>query len=186
MKVLDVKKEHLEKLANYRDAILPNPPLKHLFLELTLRCNENCLHCGSRCTAESKVNELSLDEYKRILDEISYDFDVKSFMLNITGGEPLLRRDFYDIMDYANKLGFVWGMTSNGTLIDDEAAKRLYDCGMKTISVSIDGLENTHDFLRGKKGCNFQIRIFYSTHSPYIFYFRKQCMCGLIPVSLIM
>ncbi len=152
MKVIPTKFSHLSQLADYRDKILNHPPLKNLFLELTLRCNENCIHCGSKCSQFSSVSELSTQQYKEILDGIKRDFDVKKFMLNITGGEPLLRGDFYEIMDYANKLGYIWGMTSNATLIDDEAAQKLKACGMRTISVSIDGLSETHDRLRGKKG----------------------------------
>ena len=55
-------------------------------------------------------------------------------------------------MGYANKLGYIWGMTSNGTLINDEVAKKLQKCGMRTIAISIDGIEATHDRLRGRKG----------------------------------
>jgi len=73
-------------------------------------------------------------------------------MLNITGGEPLLRKDFFEIMGYAHELGFQWGMTSNATLITADIARRLADCGMQTISVSIDGLPETHDRLRGLPG----------------------------------
>ena len=60
---------------------------------------------------------------------------------DITGGEPLLRKEFFDIMGAAHELGFSWGMTSNATLIDDSVAKDLKKVGIGTISVSIDGLE---------------------------------------------
>ena len=73
-------------------------------------------------------------------------------MLCITGGEPLLRQDLFDIMGHAHSLGWHWGMTSNGTLIDDAVARELKRCGMGTISVSIDGLEKTHDAFRQTKG----------------------------------
>ena len=107
----------MRQLAEYRRSILGRPPLKNLFLELTLRCNERCLHCGSRCGEHDAVPELSLDQYNTILDDLKRDFGTKQIELDITGGEPLLRRDFYDIM-----------------------------------SVSIDGLEATHDSLRGMRG----------------------------------
>ena len=152
MNPYDVKIQHMRQLADYRRSIIDAPPLRNLFLELTLRCNERCIHCGSRCGEHDRVPELSLDQYRRILDDVKRDFGTESLELDITGGEPLLRRDFYDIMGYAHSLGFRWGMTSNATLIDDEAARKLHECGMKTISVSIDGLEQTHDRLRGMKG----------------------------------
>ena len=150
--IYTVKNKHLTQLAEYRDSIIKRPPLKHLFFELTLRCNLHCIHCGSRCGEYDNPPELSLSQYKRIMDDIKRDFDLSKLQLYITGGEPLLRRDFFDIMNYANKLGFRWGMTTNACLIDDNIAKKLYESGMKTVSVSIDGLEDTHDSLRGKKG----------------------------------
>ncbi len=147
----EVKKKHLHELADYTDQLYRSPKLHKLFLELTLRCNEHCFHCGSSCdyTAE---NEMSADDYKRILDEVKEDFDIRKMMLCITGGEPLLRHDFFEIMSYANELGYAWGMTSNATLITPEIAHKLALCGMKTISVSIDGLEETHDRYRGLPG----------------------------------
>lgn len=152
MNPAQVKIIHMRQLAEYRRSIIGAPPLKNLFLELTLRCNERCIHCGSRCGEHDRVNELSKEQYRKILDDVKRDFGVKQVELDITGGEPLLRRDFFDIMSYANSLGFRWGMTSNATLINDDIAHGLHECGMKTISVSIDGLESTHDSLRGVNG----------------------------------
>ena len=152
MNPAQVKIIQMRQLAEYRRSIIGAPPLKNLFLELTLRCNERCIHCGSRCGEHDRVNELSKEQYRKILDDVKRDFGVKQVELDITGGEPLLRRDFFDIMSYANSLGFRWGMTSNATLINDDIAHRLHECGMKTISVSIDGLESTHDSLRGMNG----------------------------------
>lgn len=99
-----------------------------------------------------KSDELTLDQYKSFLDKVKKDFGTKGFMLCITGGEPLLRRDFFDIMGYANELGFCWGMTTNATLIDDKVAERLKEYGMSTVSVSIDGLKETHDWFRRTTG----------------------------------
>ena len=149
--IVQLKKDHLKLLANHRRQLYKHPVLKFLFLELTLRCNERCLHCGSSC-GEVESNEMTLDQYKQILDDVKKDFDLKQFQLCITGGEPLLRKDFFDIMGYANELGYNWGMTSNATLIDQEKARLLKECGMKTISVSIDGLKESHDAFRRTPG----------------------------------
>ena len=147
-----IKNNHLESLAKYRQKLMTEPQLKHLFLELTLRCNENCIHCGSRC-GEIRSEELSVQQYETFLKEVKEDMGTANKMLCITGGEPLLRKDFFDIMSMANGLGFHWGMTSNATLIDDSVARDLKKCGMGTISVSIDGLPETHDkFRRSPKG----------------------------------
>ena len=125
--------------------------LRHLFLELTLRCNEHCLHCGSRC-GDVSAEEMTPEQYHEVLTQISKDFDTKQFTLCVTGGEPLLRKDFFEIMDDANKLGYLWGMTSNGILITPDVAKDLKRTGMKTISISIDGNEETHDAFRRTPG----------------------------------
>jgi len=147
----NIKTKHMKMLADYRKELVQAPKLRNLFFELTLRCNENCIHCGSRCN-EVRSDELSAQVYYDFLDKIKRDFGTKDIMLCITGGEPLLRKEFFDIMGYAHKLGFRWGMTSNATLINEETARKLKECGMGTISVSIDGLPETHDEFRRTKG----------------------------------
>ena len=146
-----IKDKEMDCLADYVRGLYRQPQLRQLFLELTLQCNEHCFHCGSSCGA-APCEQLSLEEYRRILDEVKEDFDIRKIQLCITGGEPLLRPDFFEIMGYAHDLGYRWGMTSNATLITKEVAHRLAECGMRTISVSIDGLPETHDRLRGLRG----------------------------------
>lgn len=144
------KFRHLTELAEYRNKLRSDPKLKFLFFELTSKCNERCLHCGSSC-GDFISDELPAEEFIRVLDKVKKDFSPLP-MLCITGGEPLLRKEFFDILSYADNIGFNWGMTSNGTLITPEIARRLFETGMKTISVSIDGLEETHDSFRRTKG----------------------------------
>ncbi len=140
------KKKDMRALASAREI-----KLRHLFFELTMRCNEHCLHCGSRC-GDVKAEEMTPAQYHEVMKQIAEDFDTKTFTLCITGGEPLIRTDFFDIMDDANKQGFLWGMTSNGILITPEVAKDLKRTGMRTISISIDGTEATHDAFRQTPG----------------------------------
>ncbi|MBQ3283805.1 MAG: radical SAM protein [Atopobiaceae bacterium] len=151
MNLAPVKTAHLNKLADYTREFYRAPELRKLFFELTLQCNERCFHCGSSCTA-AKGDELSREEWMGIIDQVKADFDTSRMQLCITGGEPLLNRDFFDIMGYAHEQGFKWGMTSNATLITPAVARRLAEVGMGTISVSIDGLRETHDELRGLRG----------------------------------
>lgn len=147
-----VKERHMDQLADYVRGLYRKPRLRHLFLELTLQCNERCFHCGSSCTPMRSEDQLSLAEYRAILEQVKEDFDLTKLQLCITGGEPLLRPDFFEILGYAHELGFRWGMTSNAILITPEIARRLAETGMETISVSIDGLRETHDLLRGTPG----------------------------------
>lgn len=148
---VEKKFKDMQNLNTYREKLKQKPELMNLFLEFTSRCNEHCIHCGSNC-GDYKSTEMTTDQYYYILDQIKQDFDISRFMLCITGGEPLIRNDFFDIMSYANSLGYSWGMTSNGILITSEIAKKLKNVGMKTISISIDGLESTHDSFRQTPG----------------------------------
>ena len=145
------KDRDMDKLADYVRGLYRAPRLRQLFFELTLQCNEHCFHCGSSCSS-APCDQLGAAEFCRILDEVKEDFDIRDIMLCITGGEPLLRPDFFEILGYAHRLGYRWGMTSNATLITKEVAHRLAETGMRTISVSIDGLRETHDRLRGFTG----------------------------------
>ena len=147
------KTDHMNQLADFRDNVLrKDPRLKFLFLELTTHCNERCRHCGSSCGDVSDADTLTDEEIRAFLLKTSRQFDISQLQLCITGGEPLLRENFFEIMGYAHSLGYRWGMTSNGTLIDDEAAEKLRRAGMSTISVSIDGLKETNDWFRRREG----------------------------------
>nr|MCR4903580.1 radical SAM protein [Butyrivibrio sp.] len=146
-----LKQKHLQLQAEVHRKLLDKPILRQLFFELTLRCNEHCWHCGSRC-GDITANEMDAHEWIKVLDELKEDFPGKIPQINITGGEPLLYPHFEEVMSHAHNLGFKWGMTSNGILITPEVAQMLKRCGMSTISISIDGIRDTHDRFRGKKG----------------------------------
>lgn len=125
--------------------------LRSLFWETTLRCNAYCEFCGSRCgdyNAEQLKDEVNADVVCKCFSEIAQAYDPKNIMINVTGGEPLLRQDLFDVMTYASKLGFPWGMVTNGSLIDESVVKKLKHSGMKTISISLDGIAQTHNALR--------------------------------------
>ncbi len=143
-----IKLKNLDKLYEYRQKLYEKPILKDLFLEVTSRCNARCEHCGSSCGDKISQDEISAEELKKALLDISQHYDAKEILLNVTGGEPLVRKDLFDIMEYANNLGFRWGMTSNGMLITDEILEKMNHTNMETISISIDGLKETHESFR--------------------------------------
>ena len=146
MVITELKRRQLEDVARHRDALRKDPRLVWLFFEITNRCNLKCKHCGSSCTAQG--GELTVEDIERTLSGVNN----KETMICLTGGEPMLHPRFFEIAERLNELGFTWGMTTNGTLIDEEAAFRLKKCGLSTVSVSLDGLEDSHDELRQKKG----------------------------------
>lgn len=146
-----IKDKQLSKLDEYRSYLYKHPKLRYLFFELTQKCNENCFHCGSKCGALG-LGEMPKEVFINVLQDVQENLDISELQLCITGGEPLLYPEFFDLMAYAKRAGFSWGMTSNATLITKEIAKKLHETGMETISVSIDGLPDTHDLFRGRKG----------------------------------
>ncbi len=146
--IKSLKIKNLDCIAEHRKKLYEHPVLKDLFIEVTSRCNARCEHCGSSCGDFIPKDEISAEELKKTLLDISKRYNAKDILLNITGGEPLVRKDLFDIMDYANSLGFRWGMTSNGMLITDEIIEKMKKTNMETISISIDGLKETHESFR--------------------------------------
>lgn len=143
-----------EATYNRKESLSTNPILHNLFWETTLRCNAKCKHCGSRAGENIHLKEeLTTEEIKKAFKGISDRLDASSILLNVTGGEPLLREDLFDVMDYAhNTLGFKWGITTNGLLMDEKVIDQMKQTGMSTMSISLDGLEKSHDKFRGIDG----------------------------------
>ncbi|MBI5606334.1 MAG: radical SAM protein [Deltaproteobacteria bacterium] len=122
---------------------------------LTERCNLRCRHCYQEGKASQ---EMSLAEIKPVVQEIAdmieawseaYDMSfAPSF--NVTGGEPFLRPDLFEILEAMGQKGFELYLLSNGILIDREKAERLSQLGVKGIQVSMEGPERIHESIRGK------------------------------------
>lgn len=126
--------------------------LHNLFFEVTQRCNAFCDHCGSRCDS-SKKSEISSKTFIKVLDDVYNNMGTSGIMLNITGGEPLMRKDLFDITAYADDLGFKWGLVTNGMLINDKVIEKMKNTHMSTITISLDGMKNTHETFRHVPGC---------------------------------
>ena len=142
-----------EVFRNYKKECMRKHELKDLFWECTLSCNLNCKHCGSRAGNKKYDDELTTEEIKTAFKQIADSMDISEVLINVTGGEPLMRKDLCDVMEYAtNTLGFHWGMTSNGMLLTDANIENLKRANLDTIAISIDGLEDTHDKFRGIPG----------------------------------
>ncbi|MEH2175832.1 nif11-class peptide radical SAM maturase 3 [Nostoc sp.] len=116
--------------------------------EITLKCNLACSHCGSRAGHE-RTNELSTEE---ALDLVKQMAEVGIKEVTLIGGEAFLRPDWLEIAKAINEAEMLCGMTTGGYGISLETAQKMKEAGIRTVSVSIDGLEATHDRLRGKKG----------------------------------
>jgi len=137
----------------YKEEDMKKHILIDLFWETTLTCNAKCKHCGSSAEGRKYEGELTTDEIKNAFKQIAEDYNANKILINVTGGEPLVRKDLFEVMEYAtNELHFHWGMTTNGILLNDENIKKLKKSNMETVSISIDGLRDTHDKFRGVKG----------------------------------
>jgi radical SAM protein with 4Fe4S-binding SPASM domain len=139
-----------KQYAEIRRSLRRDHPLRYLFIELTRRCNFNCVYCGSDCSISNRSTELSGQQWKNALSQIANDFDSKSVMVAVTGGEPLLYRDAFEIFSYLKELGFPFGMVTNGSLLDAKTAQRLVKSGMGSISISLDAPPALNDTLRGR------------------------------------
>ena len=124
--------------------------LRYLFFEVSRRCNIHCRYCGSGCTPEEREGELTTQEWIDIIDQLAEDFDPKRVMVAVTGGEPLYRKDIFEIFAHLHKRGFPYGMVCNATLLNAEAAKKIVECGMNSLSLSIDSIPEVNDSIRGQ------------------------------------
>ena len=143
-----------ELAAAERDGVYPRVQERQargpvVIWNLLRRCNLTCKHCYALSADHDYPGELSLAEVHTVMD------DLKAFgvpVLILSGGEPLLRADIFDIAARARALGFYVGLSTNGTLIDAPMADRVAAQGFDYVGISLDGLRETHDRFRRKRG----------------------------------
>lgn len=115
----------------------------------TRTCNLRCRHCYMDSDAQQYQGELTTEEAKRFIDDLA-DFRVP--VLLFSGGEPLIRKDFFELAAYAAAKGIRPTLSTNGTLITPETARRIKEIGVGYVGVSLDGLREVNDQFRGKEG----------------------------------
>ena len=116
---------------------------------VTRACNLKCIHCYAHAVERSHEKELDSEQARALIDDLA-DFGVPVILFS--GGEPLVRRDLIDLASYAVDKGMRAVISTNGTLITKEVAKRLRSVGLSYVGVSLDGMEEVNDRFRGKKG----------------------------------
>ena len=123
--------------------------------ELTYACNLQCVHCLSS-SGQRDERELSTEEAKKILDDLR---DLQVFYINIGGGEPMVRRDFFELLEYSVANGIGVKFSTNGAFIDEEKARRLAVMDYLDIQISLDGVDAaTNDAVRGEGSYDMAIR----------------------------
>ena len=126
-----------------------NPPGPVVIWNLIRRCNLTCMHCYSISADKDFAGELSTNKVFSVMD------DLKKFrvpVLILSGGEPLLRPDIFDIAQQAKEMGFYVGLSTNGTLIDEGNIDKIAEVGFNYVGVSLDGMAATHDKFRRMGG----------------------------------
>jgi len=126
-----------------------NPPGPVVIWNLIRRCNLTCQHCYSVSTDIDFPGELSTAEVFAVMDDLRR-FRVP--VLILSGGEPLIRPDIYDIARRAKDMGFYTALSSNGTLMDEAHVARMSEIGFDYVGISLDGRRETHDRFRRKTG----------------------------------
>lgn len=123
--------------------------LNYLMWECTLRCNLACRHCGSDCRKSTSQPDMPLADFLRVVDSVTPHVDPHKTMIVITGGEPLMRADLEQCGLELYRRGYPWGMVTNGLALTEKRLDALLAAGLRSVTVSLDGLEKTHNALRG-------------------------------------
>jgi radical SAM protein with 4Fe4S-binding SPASM domain len=122
-----------------------------IFWNMTNRCNLSCSHCYIRAGPENNRNdELTTEEAKEFIDDLA---SMHVPLILLSGGEPLMRSDFWQLQEYAVARGIKTALSTNGTLITPDVARRLQKSGIEYVGISLDGAcAETHDALRNAQG----------------------------------
>ena len=121
-----------------------------IFWELTKGCNLRCIHCRASATELSSPDDLSTESAKAIIDQIA---EVSNPILVLSGGEPLFRKDIFELARYGTEKGLRVALATNGTLVTKQVARKIVDSGVKRVAISLDGADApTHDTFRGIPG----------------------------------
>jgi len=142
--------EHPHKTPPHSPDKDAGPNLRLVAWEVTRNCNLSCIHCRAAATKGPYLNELDTDASLVLLDQIS---ETGKPVVILTGGEPLLRPDIFEIARYGNQKGLRMVMAPNGTLITEAAAREMAASGIQRISISLDGAtRESHDQFRQVDG----------------------------------
>ncbi|MCK9626450.1 MAG: TIGR04133 family radical SAM/SPASM protein [Bacteroidales bacterium] len=147
------KRIELDLFKKYQDKNIEEHHLRTLFWECTLRCNASCLHCGSDCKVSSTMKDMPIADFINVIDNIAPHVNPNKTFIIFTGGECLVRNDLEKAGLELNRRGFPWGIVTNGMLLDKKRLVSLLDSGMHTATVSLDGFEDDHNWLRGNPKC---------------------------------
>jgi Fe-coproporphyrin III synthase len=116
---------------------------------ITRTCNLKCIHCYNDSGAGKSAKEISTEKAKAVLDDLA-QFGVPSVLFS--GGEPIMRTDLFELLEYAGLLGLRTVISTNGTLITEEIANKISKAGVTYVGISLDGIGDVNDKFRGVGG----------------------------------
>lgn len=137
---------HPRRLVVFEDEVKPRPA--YVVWELTLACDHACTHCGSRAK-NARVSELTTEEALRVVADLA---TLGAGEVVLIGGEAYLHEGFLTIAEAIARAGMTPVVTTGGRGVDRDLARSMKDAGIRRVSVSIDGLERTHDRMRAARG----------------------------------
>lgn len=123
-------------------------------LEVTLRCNMKCLHCGSSADTRARENELNVEQWKDVVDQLC---DMGTEYFTLSGGEPFVWRHWKELSQHIADKKKTLSIVSNGYLIMNDDITFLKKIGMWNIGLSVDGLKTSHDYIRGIDGAYLRV-----------------------------
>jgi len=134
---LATKKERKELFKKIRQKKRKKRMPFSIMFELTYKCNFKCPHCYLGKPQKLKKKELTTNQVKKVLDDLA---ETGVYRIGFTGGEPLLRKDIFEILDYANKKGFRFGLLTNGYLIDAKTADKLKKSNVDKVDITFNSM----------------------------------------------
>lgn len=143
------KKAALELFRSLRKNRARLHELRTLFWECTLRCNLACRHCGSDCRVSATQPDMPVEDFLHVIDELTPYVEPNQLMVIFSGGEPLMRNDIERCGLELYTRGFPWGMVTNGMLLTRERLDSLLASGLHSITISLDGFDEAHNWMRG-------------------------------------
>ena len=145
-RITQYMKESLEPTPLLPKRPMPGPVV---IWNLIRRCNLKCKHCYSISSDHDFPGELTTNDVFKVMDDL-WAFGVR--VLILSGGEPLLRPDIFEISKQAKAMGFYVGLSTNGALIDEKIIEPIAEIDYDYVGISLDGIGATHDAFRGKEG----------------------------------
>jgi len=145
------KRLGLNVFREYRKTEISLHELQYLFWECTHRCNLECIHCGSDCKQNTLIPDMPAADFLQVTGQIKTQFNANKIMIVFTGGEPLVRNDIELCGTELIKQEYPWGIVTNGVLLTRQRLNSLINAGLSSITISLDGLESSHNWLRNSK-----------------------------------